>query len=76
MIGILIGVLISGTLGEGLVGGLFNLMGFGLSRIQFTIRPLEAYLLYPLIISATAVSAAWICSAAVKRYNIVRMIQE
>lgn len=76
VIGILIGVLISNTLGESLVGGLFSVIGFGLSRIEFTIRPIEAYLLYPLIISITAVAAAWSCSAAVKRYNIVRMIQE
>lgn len=76
VIGILTGVLITSTLGEGLVGGLFSVIGLGISRIDFTVRPLEAYLLYPLIICVAAVSAAWICSAAVKRYNIVRMIQE
>ncbi len=76
VIGILFGVLISGSLGESMVGGLFSLLGFGISKINFTVRPPEAYLLYPLIIIGAAVAAAWICSAAVKRYNIVRMIQE
>lgn len=76
VVGILIGVLISNTFGEVSVSGFFSILGYGLSRINFTIHPIEAYLLYPSIIIITALSAAWICSAAVKRYNIVRMIQE
>ncbi|HKL78855.1 MAG TPA: ABC transporter permease [Mobilitalea sp.] len=76
VIGTLVGVLISNTLGEILVSGLASASGFGLSKIEFVIRPIEAYLLYPSIIIITALAASWFCSAAVKRYNIVRMIQE
>lgn len=76
VIGVLVGVIVSNTLGETMVSGIASVSGFGLGKIEFAIRPLEIYLLYPIAVIVAAVSAAWICSAAVRRYNIVRMIQE
>lgn len=76
VIGILTGFLISNTLGEAMVGALLSAAGFGVSVIDFAIRPMEVYLLYPAMVIISAISAAWVCSVAVKRYNIVRMIQE
>lgn len=76
VMGILAGILISNTLGESMVSALISAAGFGLSMIDFAIRPMEIYLLYPSMVIIAAVSAAWLCSAAVKKYNIVGMIQE
>ena len=76
IIGILSGVLLANTLGEVLVSGLLSLIGLGLSRVEFIIPPFETYVLFPMTIIITVLSAAWVCSAAVRKINIVRMIQE
>lgn len=75
-IGVLAGMLASSSLGEKMVGALLATSGFGLSRIEFVVRPLEIWLFYPLLVCLTALAAAWMCSAGVKRYNIVRLIRE
>jgi len=75
-IGVLVGMLVSNILGENMVGALLSMAGFGLSRIEFVIRTPEIWVLYPLLVMMTALTAAWMCSAAVKRYNIVRLIRE
>ncbi|HOP73342.1 MAG: ABC transporter permease [Synergistaceae bacterium] len=76
VIGILAGIIISDALGESLVGSLISAAGFGLSVIDFIVQPLEVYLLYPAMVAAAAVLAAWFCSAEIRRYSIVRLIME
>ncbi len=76
VLGILSGVLISNTLGEALVNGVLSISGLGISRIEFTAQPFKAYVLYPAIVMITALSVTWVSSAAVKKYNIVQLIQE
>lgn len=74
--GILLGIILSDNLGEAMLGGLISAAGFGLSIIDFTIQPVQVFLLHPFMISCTAILAAWDCSKVVRQFNIVNLIRE
>lgn len=76
VIALVLGVVISDVFGEMLVSGLMSVSAFGLSRIEFVIQPLIVYIIYPSMIMISALTAGWLCTAAVKRYNIIAMIRE
>jgi putative ABC transport system permease protein len=73
--GIVLGTLFSNTLGQQLVSVVWSLLGA--SRIRFVIDPLQAYVLYPLLLMAT-VSVTTILSTrtGIKETNIAEMIME
>jgi putative ABC transport system permease protein len=73
--GIVLGTLFSNTLGQQLVSVVWSLLGA--SRIRFVIDPLQAYVLYPLLLMAT-VSVTTILSTrtGIKETNIAEMILE
>lgn len=76
IIGIIIGLVISNTLGESLVGGLISMVGMGMTKIDFIVNPLQVYLMCPSILLIICIIATWLCSSEVKRYNIVQLLSE
>jgi putative ABC transport system permease protein len=73
--GIVLGTLFSNTLGQQLVGVVMSLQGA--SSIRFVIDPLQAYVMYPLLLMFT-VTATTILSTrtGIKETNIAQMIME
>lgn len=76
ILGIIVGLIISNTVGESLVGGLISILGMGISEIDFVINPVKVYLLCPAFLITICILATWLCSNAVKRYNIVELLNE
>ena len=73
--GIVLGTLFSNTLGQQLVSAAFSLQGA--SRIRFVIDPLQAYLMYPLLLMVTvAVTTFFSTRTGIKETNIAQMIME
>ena len=75
VIGIALGTLFSNTLGQQLVSAAFSLQGA--SRIKFVIDPLQAYVMYPLLLMVTVVAATFLSTrTGIKETNIAAMIME
>lgn len=73
--GIVLGTLFSNTLGQQLVSVVFSLQGA--SRIRFVIDPLQAYVMYPLLLMFTvAVTTILSTRSGIKETNIAQMIME
>ena len=73
--GIVLGTLFSNTLGQQLVSLVFSLQGA--SRIKFVIDPLQAYVLYPLLLMVTVtVTTILSTRTEIKETNIAEMIME
>jgi putative ABC transport system permease protein len=73
--GIVLGTLFSNTLGQQLVSVVFSLQGA--SRISFVIDPLQAYVMYPLLLMFTvAVTTVLGTRTGIKETNIAEMIME
>jgi putative ABC transport system permease protein len=73
--GIVLGTLFSNTLGQQLVSVAFSLQGA--SRIRFVIDPLQAYVMYPLLLMVTvAVTTILSTRTGIKETNIAEMIME
>jgi putative ABC transport system permease protein len=73
--GIVLGTLFSNTLGQQLVSVVLSLQGA--SRIKFVIDPLQAYVMYPLILMFTvAVTTLLSTRTGIKETNIAEMIIE
>ncbi len=73
--GIVLGTLFSNTVGQQLVSVVWSLMGA--SRISFVIDPLQAYVVYPLILMFTvAVTTILSTRTGIKETNIAAMIME
>ncbi len=74
-LGIVLGTLFSNTLGQQLVSVVMSLQGA--SRIRFVIDPLQAYLLYPLLLMFTVtVTTILSTRTGIKETNIAEMIME
>ena len=75
VIGIALGTLFSNTLGQQLVSAAFSLQGA--SRIKFVIDPLQAYVMYPLLLMVTVAAATFLSTrTGIKETNIAAMIME
>jgi len=73
--GIVLGTLFSNTLGQQLVSAAFSLQGA--SRIRFVIDPLQAYLMYPLLLMVTVAVTTFLSTrTGIKETNIAQMIME
>lgn len=73
--GIVLGTLFSNTLGQQLVSAIFSLQGA--SRIKFVIDPLQAYVLYPLLLMVTVAATTFLSTrTGIKETNIAAMIME
>ena len=73
--GIVLGTLFSNTLGQQLVSVILSLQGA--SRIRFVIDPLQAYVMYPLLLMFTvAVTTILSTRTGIKETNIAEMILE
>jgi len=73
--GIVLGTLFANTLGQQLVSAVFSLQGA--SRIRFVIDPLQAYLLYPLLLMVTVAATTFLSTrTGIKETNIAEMIME
>ena len=64
---ILAGTLLSRILGPVTVGAVFSVMGA--TSIKLVANPLEAYVLYPVLMLAVTGSAAYLCAAEVKKVD-------
>ena len=75
VVGIALGTLFSNTLGQQLVSAAFSLQGA--SRIKFVIDPLQAYVMYPLLLMVTVVATTFLSTrTGIKETNIAAMIME
>ena len=72
--GIALGTLFSNTLGQQLVSAIWSLLGA--SRIRFVIDPLQAYVMYPLLLMATVTVTTILSIKGIKETNIAEMIME
>jgi putative ABC transport system permease protein len=73
--GIVLGTLFSNTLGQQLVSVVLSLLGA--SRIRFVIDPLQAYVMYPLLLMFTVtVTTILSTRTGIKETNIAEMIME
>ena len=73
--GIVLGTLFSNTLGQQLVSVVWSLLGA--SRIRFVIDPLQAYVMYPLLLMFTVtVTTILSTRTGIKETNIAEMIME
>ncbi len=73
--GIVLGTLFSNTLGQQLVSVVLSLQGA--SRIRFVIDPLQAYVMYPLILMFTVAVTTFLSTrTGIKETNIAEMIME
>ena len=73
--GIVLGTLFSNTLGQQLVSAVLSLQGA--SRIKFVIDPLQAYVMYPLLLMVTVAVTTFLSTrTGIKETNIAEMIME
>jgi len=73
--GIVLGTLFANTLGQQLVSAVFSLQGA--SRIKFVIDPLQAYVVYPLLLMVTVAVTTFLSTrTGIKETNIAEMIME
>ena len=73
-IGIVLGTVFANTLGQDIVSLLWSFMGA--SHIRFVIDPLQAYLVYPLLLVVSVSAATFISIRGIRDTNIVSMISE
>lgn len=73
-LGIIIGAIISNTLGQNLVGGLMSFLGA--SKIEFVINPLQAYIICPIALMVIVSITTLISIGSIKKTNIIDMIVE
>lgn len=71
VIGILIGTLISNTVGQMIVSVMLSFMGA--SHIDFVIDPVQAYFLCPLLLLVAVTITTFICIRSIKKYSIIEM---
>src|SRR6056297_12175 len=73
-VGIVLGTVFANTLGQDIVSLLWSFMGA--SHIRFVIDPLQAYLVYPLLLVVSVSAATFISIRGIRDTNIVSMISE
>ncbi len=74
LVGVAIGTLLSNTLGESLAGSALSY--FGASSFSFTINPLSAYLLSPLVMLSFVICATALGTADIRLIKIYENIKE
>ncbi|WIY83739.1 ABC transporter permease [Propionimicrobium sp. PCR01-08-3] len=67
--GTALGVIVSATLGEVVVGGALSVAGIGISRLAFIVNPLLVYLGYPLLLIAVGYLGARGVASSLRRGN-------
>ncbi len=72
--GMLLGAVLSNTLGEIMAGMLLSMLGAG--KLNFIIDPLKAYLLCPLILTGCVLIATLLSTASAGRINIISHTKE
>jgi putative ABC transport system permease protein len=72
--GILLGTLFSNTLGQCLISAIWSFMGA--SQIKFVINPVQAYLIFPLLLLACVSLTTIVSIRGVKESSIAQMIAE
>jgi len=72
--GIVLGTLFSNTLGQRLVSAIWSFMGA--SQIKFVINPVQAYLLFPLLLLACVSLTTLVSIRGIKESSIAQMIAE
>ena len=73
-LGIVLGTVFSNTLGQRLVSALWSFMGA--SQIRFVIKPLQAYVLLPLLLMFTVAITTLVNMAGIRETSIAEMIME
>ncbi|MHB8062131.1 MAG: ABC transporter permease [Ruminiclostridium sp.] len=73
-IGIIIGAIVSNTIGQSLVSVILSFMGA--SKIEFVINPVQAYILCPLTLMVIVTVTSLISIASIKKSTITEMIAE
>ncbi|WP_391571191.1 ABC transporter permease [Cohnella sp.] len=70
-VGIAVGTVLSNTAGQSVAG--FAMSFMGAARIQFAIDPLQAYVLYPLLLLAAVSVTALVSLVSIRKMNISEM---
>ena len=74
IIGIVLGTLLANTLGEGLAGAVIT--SFGASSFKFSVNPLSAYVLCPLMMICSVLIATIIGTSGAGKIKISENIKE
>lgn len=74
LVGIVLGTLLSNTIGEVLTGAVIS--SFGASSFKFAVNPLSAYLLYPLMMAGSVLIATIIGTLGAGQIKISENIKE
>lgn len=73
-VGIILGTVISNTIGQSIVSAIWSFMGA--SKIRFVINPVQAYILYPLALMLIVSLATLISTSSIKKSSIAEMNAE
>lgn len=76
VLGVVVGIIFSYIGGQALVNMILVISGIGIEKITFISNPVIIYLIYPVILLGAVMLAAWHSTKAVKKYNIVELINE
>lgn len=76
VIGTALGVIVSATLGQSLVGGAISLAGLGISSLTFIPNPWLVYLAYPLLIIAAGYVSAAAISNRIRRADVSAWLRD
>ncbi|MFW6319133.1 MAG: FtsX-like permease family protein [Bacillota bacterium] len=76
LLGIITGVVLTALLGERIVNVVLRLSGIGLHRVGLVVNPWIQYLFIPLMVLGLILLATWIVLNAIKKYNIIAIINE
>lgn len=75
-IGIILGIIVSNTLGEMGTGAILSLTGMGIAEFNFVINLPFTYGIAPIVLVGIALLTTWYSQNTVKNANIIEMIKE
>ena len=76
VIGIALGLIVSATLGEGLVGFILSITGMEMDRFQFIWNVPFTTITCPLILLGCSLGATWLIQTRVKQVSVIDLMRE
>lgn len=74
--GILAGIITTDALGEKIVNGGLSIAGLGIRKVELISNPIIQYMVCPLCFLLLLMSVTWLAMRAIKKYNIISIINE
>lgn len=76
IIGIMVGIILTGVLGESLVAAALSIANLGIKRVDLISNPLIEYFFCPLLLLTLILMVTGIVLKTIKKYNIISIINE